>query len=126
MRSVKNKDLFDNLVTEKLMRAHQKGKINETTVIAKLKACKSSLGITNSEEEYIKAVLGKYKLGEIPRNITKKIKKRLEKEIEPKKIIMVLNNEIPEILLAETKKTFNAGRFTKEVILSEYFASDEV
>ena len=76
-----NKDLFDNLVTEKLVEStSRKGRSNETTVIAKLKACKSSLGITNSEEEYIKAVLGKYKLGEIPRNITKKIKKTRERD----------------------------------------------
>jgi len=121
-----NKDHFDSLVTGELVEStSKKGRSNETTVIAKLKACKSSPDITNSEEEYIKAVLNKYKLGEIPKNITKKIKKALEKEIDPKKTVMALKKEIPEILLAETKKNFNIGHGAKEVILSEYFVGDE-
>ena len=47
--------------------------------------------------------------------ISQKRLKRLEKEIEPKKIIMVLNNEIPEILLAETKKTLTLVALRKKL-----------
>ena len=121
-----NKEHFDYLTTEELVeKTNRGGRSNESTIIAKLKAFKKSPEYTDEDEEYIKILLEKYSLGEIPQNITKRIKKALDYEISPLKAILILKREIPDELLIDRKQKYKSILVTNEVILSEYFVGDK-
>ena len=78
---------------------------------------------TDDDEEYIQTVLEKYNEGVIPKNITKRIKQKIEKENEALKILAVLKREIPGRLLG-IRHSASSGDFIskREVILSEWLA----
>jgi len=64
------------------------GLSNERYVITRLKAkeFKKYQGFTDDDEEYIRLVLRGYEDGVIPKNTTKNIKKKIEKESNPLKV----------------------------------------
>tara|TARA_Y100001970_G_scaffold8944_1_gene10387 strand:+ start:560 stop:3811 length:3252 start_codon:yes stop_codon:yes gene_type:complete len=116
-----NKEVFDEITTEELApQAPRGGRSNESTVIAKLKGFKKSKEYTDEEEEYISIILEKYRLGEIPLKTTQNIKKALDYEANPLKVIKILKDIIPDELLMDKRQTYKSGLIKNEVILSEY------
>ena len=85
-----------------------------------IKAFKKSAEYTDDEEEYISIILEKYRLGEIPLKTTQKIKKALDYEANPLKVIKILKDAIPDELLIDKRQTYKSGLIKNEVILSEY------
>jgi superfamily II DNA/RNA helicase len=125
----KNKEQFDQITSDEIAEPDRSpgGQSNEHYVIGTLKSnefqhCSS---FTDDDEEYIQVVLEKYNEGVIPKNITKRIKQKIEKEVEPLKILSVLKREIPGRLLGIRHSGGSEGYIPKrEVILSEYLVSE--
>ncbi len=121
-----NKDMFDKITTmgEEGDTAFKKGggRSNEAYVIRRLKAkemrhCK---GFTDEDEEFLKKVLKAYDAGIIPKNTTKKIKKAIEREINPHKVLAALKRLIPASLIQSNRKAAATPFLKREIILSAY------
>jgi hypothetical protein len=100
------------------------GRSNESYVIRRLKAKEFRLhpGFTDEDEEYIRQVLSAYAYGVIPKNTTRKIKRAIEREINPHKVLGLLKNHIPYTLLGFKPSGKSALPARREVILSGFLA----
>lgn len=125
-----NKEMFDVITSdsgEDVESAKTRGgRSNEAYVIRRLKAkgIRHYQGFTDEDEEFIKRALTAYEAGIIPKNTTKKIKKAIEKEINPHKVLGILKQFIPESLL-NAKETTSVTPFVKrEIILSAFLRGE--
>lgn len=120
----KNKNQFDAITSgEEIEAGSQRGGLsNERYVIRRLKVKEFSKfqGFTDDDEEYIRLVLSAYEDGIIPQNTTKRIKKEIEKEINPLKVLGFLKKNIPYNLLGITQPGQSIEATKREVILSEF------
>ena len=100
------------------------GRSNESYVIRRLKAkeIKCHPGFTDADEEFIKQVLMAYEAGIIPKNTTKKIKKAIEKEINPHRVLAILKQLIPASLLNAKETTDLTPIAKREIILSAFLS----
>ena len=126
----KNKQQFDQITLDEITETEKSrgGLSNESYVIKRLKvkAFRKFSSFTDEDEEYIQVVLEKYNEGVIPKNITKRIKQKIEKEDEALKILAVLKREIPGRFLGIRHSGRSGDYISKrEVILSEYLVSEE-
>ena len=118
-----NKKYFENATTfEKTERIPKAGRSNESYIIKRLKAndMKMYKGFTEDEEDYIKKVLNGFENGIIPQKTSQKIKRAIEKEINPIKVIMLIKRNIPYNILNSKSNSINIEYSPREVILSEY------
>ena len=125
----KNKEQFDQITSDEIEEPEKSrgGRSNEQYVIGTLKSdlIKKCTSFTDDDEEYIQVVLEKYNEGVIPKNITKRIKQKIEKEDEALKILSVLKREIPGRLLGIRHSGGSDVFISKrEVILSEWLAGE--
>jgi hypothetical protein len=99
---------------------------SEGYVIRRLKAkeLRYYQGFTDEDEEYIRLVLTAYEDGIIPGNTTRRIKKAIEREPNPLKVLGILKRDIPNSLLGTSRAGQPSERARREVILSEYLASE--
>jgi superfamily II DNA/RNA helicase len=123
----KNKEQFDQITSDEIEEPGKSrgGRSNEQYVIGTLKSdlIKKCTSFTDDDEIFIQVVLEKYNEGVIPKNITKRIKQKIEKEDEALKILAVLKREIPGRLLGIRHTGGSEGFISKrEVILSEWLA----
>lgn len=77
-------------------------------------------GFTDDDEEYIRLVLTAYEDGTIPANTTKRIKKAIEREPNPLKVLGILKKNIPGNILGMRQTGQPSDRTRRQVILSEY------
>ena len=125
----KNKEQFDQITLDEVQESDKSrgGRSNEQYVIGtlKVKEFQKHPSFTDDDEEYIQIVLEKYNEGVIPKNITKRIKQKIEKESEALKILAVLKREIPGRLLGIRHSGSSGDIISKrEVILSEWLAGE--
>ena len=125
----KNKEQFDQITSDEIEEPGKSrgGRSNEQYVIGTLKSdlIKKCTSFTDDDEIFIQVVLEKYNEGVIPKNITKRIKQKIEKENEALKILAVLKREIPGRLLGIRHTGGSDGFISKrEVILSEWLAEE--
>lgn len=120
-----NKAQFDWVTSgEELEKETPKGGLsNEKYIIRRLKAndLRQFKGFTEDDEEFLRAVLRAYEDGVVPRNTSKRLKKALEREAEPLKVLAILRRHIPHTLLQREATTEAFAANPREVILSEYF-----
>lgn len=125
----KNKEQFDRITSDEIEGEQSRGgRSNEQYVIGTLKSdlIKNCTSFTDDDEEFIQIILEKYNEGVIPKNITKRIKQKIEIEGEALKILAVLKREIPGRLLGIRHSGGSEGFISKrEVILSEWLAGDK-
>lgn len=127
----KNKEQFEHITSDEIEDGGKSlgGRSNEQYVIGTLKSdlIKRCTSFTDDDEEFIQIVLEKYNEGVIPKNITKRIKQKIEKEGEALKVLAVLKREIPGRLLgirhSDGSEEFMSKR---EVILSEWLAGENI
>ena len=81
-------------------------------------------GFTDDDEEYIRSVLAAYGDGIIPGNTTRRIKKAIEREPNPLKVLGILKKNIPANLLGMQQTGQPSARTRREVILSEYLTGE--
>jgi len=98
------------------------GRSNEKYVISriKVKEFREFSGFTEEDEEYIRLILSAYNDGVIPLNTSKKIKKAIEKEENPLKVLGILKMNIPYNILGVEQPAKSPELIKGEVILSEY------
>ncbi|MDP8267791.1 MAG: helicase-related protein [Candidatus Tenebribacter davisii] len=122
-----NRQEFDFITTDELSEPSpgRGGRSNEKYVISRLKECRKHSSFTDMDEEYIKIVLDRYNEGIIPQNTTKRIKKRIEHEGNPLKMLVILKMEIPNKLLNAVRTSDSLRYAKKEVILSEYLVGEK-
>ena len=90
----------------------------------KAKEFRKYQGFTDDDEEYIRLVLRGYEYGVIPKNTTKGIKKKIEKESNPLKVLAILKKSIPNNILDLGRPGQSSVSSKREVILSEYLTGD--
>lgn len=124
-----NKREFDYTLSGEdfeLMRARSGGS-NSNYIIRRLKdkALKLFKGFTDNDDddELIKRVLKAFQDGVIPDFTSKKIKKELEKEIDPLKVLKIIREHISPNLLNTDFNVKSDNSVIKEIILSEYLNS---
>lgn len=125
----KNKEKFDHITMDEIEEGEKSrgGRSNKQYVIGTLKSdlIRKCTSFTDDDEEFIQIVLEKYNEGIIPKNITKRIKQKIEKEGEALKILSVLKREIPGRLLGIRHSGGSEGFISKrEVILSEWLSGE--
>ncbi len=122
----KNKKEFE-LATSEDYQTHEAkrrrgGLSNEDYVINRLKTkeFKNYKVFTDDQLDFVKSVLNAYELGIVPQNTTKRIKKLLETELHPPKILAILKRNIPYTIL-NIDENYNKEKLEKrEIVLSEY------
>ncbi len=127
----RNKARFDLITSGDVMGAGKSGGrgglSNERYVIMRLKATefRKYQGFTDDDEEYIKLVLKGYEYGVIPKNTTKGIKKKIEKEINPLKVLAILKITIPYNILSVERPNQPIISSKREIVLSEYLTGEQ-
>ena len=127
----RNKALFDLITSGDVLGGRGSGArgglSNERYVIMRLKAneFRKYQGFTDDDEEYIRLVLKGYEYGVIPKNTTKGIKQKIEKEINPLKVLAILKKSIPYNILGVERPDKPIISSKREVILSEYLAGEQ-
>ena len=103
------------------------GLSNERYVIMRLKAneFRKYQGFTDDDEEYIRLVLKGYEYGVIPKNTTKGIKQKIEKERNSLKVLAILKKSIPYNILSVERPDQPIISSKREVILSEYLTGEQ-
>lgn len=125
----KNKAQFDFITSGDVMEVKGSGEkgglSNERYVITRLKTkeFRKYHGFTDDDEEYIRLVLRGYEDGVIPKNTTKNIKKKIEKESNPLKVLAILKKTIPHNILGVERPKQPVVSSKREVILSEFLTS---
>ncbi len=76
--------------------------------------------LADEDEDFVQRVLTALEAGIIPRNAARRIKRAIEREVSPLKVIVTLRNEIPGTLLQQGAQPSHIPLGRREVILSEY------
>ena len=100
----------------------KKGASNEKKVIDRLKTLKKEKTFTNPEKEFIKTLLSKFKVGDIPPGKSRRLVKLLENQPDQHKAFFLVRNEFDINALNRNRKTKteSSSLKTSEVILSKY------
>lgn len=121
----KNKAQFDLITSGEIIEKtpSRGGLSNEKYIIRRLKAhdIKHFKGYTEDDEEFLRTVLAAFEDGIVPKNTSKRLKKELEREGHPLKVLGTLRRNIPKSLLFGNQATESHAYNPREVILSEYF-----
>ena len=119
----KNKAQFNLIMSGEEIET-TRGSRNERYITRRLKTkgFRYYQGFTDKDEEYVQLVLSAYEDGIMPGNTTKRIKKAIEREPNPLKVLGILKRNIPDNLLGTKWTGQSIERARREVILSEYLA----
>jgi len=95
---------------------------NEAYIIRRLRTpeFRDYPALTDEDEDFVERAREAFESGVIPRNTAKRIKRTIEKETNPLKVIGTLRNEIPGTLLQQGVQSPRVPLGRREVILSEY------
>ena len=119
----KNKAQFGLITSGEVLESKGSGgRSNESYVVGRLKVkeFQQHQGFTDDDEEYIRLVLRGYEDGVIPQNTTKRIKKEIEKEANPLKVLAILKKNIPYNILDFATLHQPVISTKREIILSEF------
>lgn len=119
----RNKKEFALLTSgESLEKPTHKSSSNESYVMRRLKAreMRSFKGLTDEDEEYLKKAITAFEFGIIPKQTSQKLRRLIEREINPLKVISIMRNNIPEAILQIDSLADRSTNEKSEVILSEY------
>jgi len=120
----KNKAQFDLIMSGEDSEAGpaRSSRSSEAYVIRRLrvKEFRYYQSFTDEDDEYVRLVLAAYEDGIIPANTTRRIKKAIEREANPLRVLGILKGNIPSTLLGIRRTGQESERTRREVILSEY------
>jgi superfamily II DNA/RNA helicase/HKD family nuclease len=123
-----NKAEFDLITSwETVEQMLHTGTSNESYIIKRLKAneMKYFKGFTDEDDIFLKLALSAFESGIIPKNTSKRIKGKIEKEINPLKVLAVLRKNIPGSILNINHPGRATEHDNREVILSEYIVGGD-
>lgn len=124
----RNKKEFALLTSgESLQKITHRSNSNESYVMKRLKAreMKSFKGLTDDDEEYLKKNITAFEYGVVPKQTSQKLRRLIERELNPLKVISILRNNIPEPILQIDSLTDRSTNEKGEVILSEYLMTGQ-
>lgn len=101
----------------------QKGAANDAYILKRLKAkeIRHYHGFTEDDELYIQKVVQLLIDGALPKPTTKKVAEAMKKEIQPLKVLGILQRDIPPLFFQTTRAQMMAHVLSpREVILSSY------
>jgi len=122
-----NKKKFDSLTSgESLERVSFRSNSNEGYILKRLKAKEMRMfkGFTDDDEELLKNAVLAFDYGMIPRKTSQTLKRLIETESNPLKVISIIRNSIPKSILETQSIEYNKNIEKKEIILSEYLHSN--
>lgn len=119
-----NKKGFSSLTSGEITgRSQTSSRSNEAYIIRRLRAKEMRTDLTEEDEEFVKKVISTFEYGIIPKKTSQKLKKSLEMESCPEKIILMLKDAIPYSLL---KVGFSeTGDERSQVVLSQYLSAGD-
>jgi len=126
----KNKKEFELATIEDMPELKMKGGRDTATKVLKiLKAVRDLRKFTEDQELYLRKVIKEIEEGGLPKQTTKKtlqeLNKELKKDLDPLRILGVIQKNVPNDLLKEHIIESSAQTSgPREVILSEYFVSE--
>ncbi len=120
-----NKVEFDSLTSgEPAMKVRFRSNSNESYILRRLKSkeIKISGDLTEEEKELLGKTITAFEYGIVPKGTSRKLKRLIEVELEPAKIISILRNTIPDPILK-----FNPLGYThkekSQIVLSQYLSA---
>ena len=120
-----NKAEFNSLTSgEPAMRVQFRSNSNEGYILRRLKAreIKVSEGLTNEEKEFLGKIIAAFEYGIVPKQTSRKLRRLIEVEPEPAKVILILRDTIPDSILK-----FNPLGYTQreksQIVLSQYLST---
>lgn len=126
-----NKQQFDKIVSgespEEKGSGNKGGMSNVKYVVGRLKAkdFRNYQSFTDDDDDYVRLVLKAYDDGVIPQNTTKRIRKQIEKEPNPLKVLAILKKNISYNILGISHSSQPQITQRREVILSELLTNGE-
>ncbi len=122
----KNKEEFSTgLLEEETTR--RRGLSNESYIMMRLRAKEMRYNekFTDKNKDFIEKALVAFQYGIIPRNISKRIKNKIENIFDANKTLNIIKEEIPDSLLKKDFFEDSLKEAKKEIILSEYLLGDK-
>ncbi len=119
-----NKAEFNSLTSgEPAMKVQFRSNSNEGYILRRLKAKEMKIpeSLTDEEKEFLGKTIVAFEYGIVPKQTSRKLKRLIEVELEPVKIISILRNTIPDSILK-----FNPLGYTHKeksrIVLSQYLS----
>jgi len=123
-RLSENKEAFREATSAKgeLERSRFNPRSNEAYIIRRLRTAsfRDNPRLTDEDEGLVSHVTKAFESGVIPRNTSRRIKRAIEKEANPLKVVAILRTEVPASLLRESTSPPLVPLGHREVILSEF------
>ena len=121
-----NKDGFGSLTSRgPRVEMRRRGRSNESYILRRLKAEKTRLAedLTMEEEKLIRQTIAALEYGVVPAVTIQALKKLLEREDDPAKIVSILENESLDYLLNDDLLSHMETTKKDEIVLSQYLCS---
>jgi len=123
-----NKDAFERVTSPAptMDRPRFSSRSNEAYILRRLRATefRNYPALTDEDEEFIERARTAFEDGVIPRNTARRVKRSIERENNPLKVVGILRREIPGPLLQDRSRVSSAPAGRREVILSEYLKGE--
>jgi len=119
----KNKISFDDLVREDEDDSQdRRGRSNIDQIISRLKTpeIRHCQKYTDEDEVYIREVRVALEDGRVPKKIAQRVRKEIEVELDPLKVLNILQSQISSNYLIDVKSVEDKRSQPREVILSVY------
>ena len=120
-----NRIRFNLLTSGETARKPQfKSTSNESYILRRLKAkeIKMAEDLTDDEKEFLKKIVTVFEYGIIPKRTSRKLKRLIEKEPSPSKVISILRDVIPNSIL-EFNPLGYMDKERSQIILSQYLSA---
>ena len=117
-----NKAEFSSLTSgEPAMKVQFRSNSNESYILRRLKSkeIKISEELIDEEKEFLEKTVTAFEYGIIPKGTSRKLKKLIEMEPEPVKVVSILKNTIPNSLLNFNPLGYTHGE-KSQIVLSQY------
>lgn len=121
-----NKEVFGSLTSMgPRVKGRRRGRSNESYILKRLKAEKRSLtnDLTMEEEKIIRQTIIALEYGVVPEGMIRKLKKLIEREADPVKIVSILENMRLDHLLNNNLLNPTEATEKNEIVLSQYLCS---
>ena len=119
----KNKTSFDDLVSEDEDDSQdRRGRSNIDQIISRLKTpeIRHCQKFTDEDEFYVREVRVALEDGRIPKKVAQRVRKEIEVELDPLKVLNILQSQISSNYLIDVKSIEEKRSQPREVILSVY------
>ena len=121
-----NLNEFKNNLSLESSEPNFKGNSNESKIIDRLEvALHQENYLTDTSINYIKKSLNAFKKGVVPKNISKRIVKKIQQENDPREVLSILKDNLYYSMLNEDNYKIKNGNNKIETVLSLYLKKED-